>query len=82
MAVEARRQADVYVFALLAHQDKTTLDPMNLAQWEFLVLPTVTLNTQRPLQSRLTLASLLKLSPERCGFADLQSAVERAAGAV
>ena len=27
------RQADVYVFALLAHQDKLTIDPMDVGQW-------------------------------------------------
>lgn len=30
--VERKRQADVYVFALLSHRDKTTLDPLNVAQ--------------------------------------------------
>ncbi|MBZ5538191.1 MAG: hypothetical protein LAO31_19735 [Acidobacteriia bacterium] len=37
---DRRRQADVYVFALLAHQDKAMLDPLNLDQWEFYVLAT------------------------------------------
>src|SRR5579883_2719990 len=40
MAAEVRRQADLYVFALLAHQDKATLDPMDVSQWVFFVLPT------------------------------------------
>jgi hypothetical protein len=31
----AQRQADVYVFALLKHQDKRSLDPLNLDQWTF-----------------------------------------------
>lgn len=31
-STERRRQADVYVFALLNHHDKATLDPLNLAQ--------------------------------------------------
>ena len=33
METQAHRHADVYVFALLAHQDKATIDPLNLAQW-------------------------------------------------
>lgn len=38
---ESRRQADVYVFCLLAHTgDKTTLNPLDLAQWEFYVVGT------------------------------------------
>lgn len=42
---EYKRQADVYVFALLAHRDKTTIDPMNLDQWRFYVLSTAVLNS-------------------------------------
>ena len=35
------RHADVYVFCLLAFQgDKSQLDPLNLGQWEFYVVPT------------------------------------------
>ena len=30
---EPARHADVYVFALLAHQDKSSLDPLDLDQW-------------------------------------------------
>ena len=30
--VEAKRQADVYIFAVLAHQDKSTIDPLNVNQ--------------------------------------------------
>jgi hypothetical protein len=41
----ARRHLDVYVFALLKHMDKASIDPLNLAQWEFYVLPTAFLNT-------------------------------------
>ena len=38
---EKRRHADVYVFCLLAHQkDKATLNPLDLAQWEFYVVAT------------------------------------------
>lgn len=38
---EKRRQADVYVFCLLAHRDdKTTLNPLDLTQWEFYVVAT------------------------------------------
>lgn len=78
-AGEARRQADVYVFALLSHRDKATLDPMDLAQWGFFVLPTAVLNARLPLQKRASLSSLLKLDPEQCSFVELRSAVERAA---
>jgi hypothetical protein len=39
-AKEARRQADVYVFAHLDEKDKTRFDPLDVGQWTFYVLPT------------------------------------------
>jgi hypothetical protein len=44
MAEEPQRSADVYVFCLLKHQVKETLNPLDLGQWEFYVLSTVELN--------------------------------------
>jgi len=72
------RQAQVYVFALLAHQDKATVDPLDLEQWVFYVLPTAVLNERFPSQNSITLPTLLKLSG---GFAfqDLRAAIMRAA---
>jgi len=79
MEAEPRRQAELYVFALLSHQNKATLDPMDLAQWAFFVLSTAVLNAKLPTQKRVSLFTLLKLGPEHCGFSDLRSAVERIA---
>lgn len=55
---ESRRQADVYVFALLHHQDKLTIDPLNLAQWSFFVHPTRVLDARKRSQQSITLRSL------------------------
>ena len=41
---EKRRQADVYVFCLLKHQDMSTVNPLDMSQWEFYIVPTATLN--------------------------------------
>ena len=43
---DKKRWADRYVFALLHHDKREALDPMNLDQWEFYVLPTSTLNAR------------------------------------
>ncbi|MHB8086707.1 MAG: hypothetical protein ACYDH2_00510 [Anaerolineaceae bacterium] len=40
----AQRWADVYVFCLLAHQDKRTVNPLDVSQWEFYVVATERLN--------------------------------------
>ncbi len=57
---EYKRQADVYVFALLAHRDKPKIDPMNLDQWKFYVLSTAALDEHFGDQKRLTLGGLEK----------------------
>lgn len=76
---EARRQADVYVFALLAHKDQPTLDPLDLEQWEFYVLPTVRLDERERSQHSITLRSLRQLCEKPVDFFGLKLAVERAA---
>ena len=73
---EQRRQADVYVFALLEHQHKRTLDPLNVAQWTFYVLPTTVLNTNLPTQKTIRLAKLLQLGAIQTPFAGLARVVE------
>ncbi|MCB9896648.1 MAG: hypothetical protein H6825_01465 [Planctomycetes bacterium] len=75
----ARRQADVYVFALLAHTDQSTLDPLDVSQWEFDVLPTRVLDERRRSQHSITLRSLRALSTGPVRFADLATAVRDAA---
>ncbi len=73
---ERKRQADVYVFALLAHRDKATLDPLNLDQWEFYVLPTAVLDTQLPTQKTISLGMVRRLSAQQVQFGTLRSVCE------
>lgn len=79
MATEVRRHADLYVFALLAHQDKATLDPMDVSQWVFFVLPTAVLDARMPAQKRLGLAGLRGLCPFECAFDQLRATIEAVA---
>ncbi|WP_405817539.1 hypothetical protein OG241_23415 [Streptomyces sp. NBC_01390] len=69
------RRSDVYVFCLLHHQDKQTLDPLDLSQWTFLVLPTWVLDERCPTQRTVRLSSLERLSPLKTDFAGLSKAV-------
>jgi len=56
------RQANVYIFCLLRHIDKSTVDPMNFDQWEFYVVPTEKLNNYPRSQTSITLPSLRTLA--------------------
>jgi hypothetical protein len=79
MELTGRRHADVYVFALLAHQDKASVDPLDLAQWKFYVLPTATLGSRKRSQYSITLKSLSTLCPSPIRSTQLSEAVEHAA---
>jgi hypothetical protein len=76
---EKIRWADVYVFCLLAHTEKSSVDPMNLGQWKFYVLSTSVLNDNAGAQNRLSLSRLLAMRPASVCFAELGEAVESAA---
>lgn len=57
-----QRHADVYVFCLLKHEDKLTVNPLNLNHWDFYVLATHELNNYTRSQHSITLKSLQKLT--------------------
>ncbi|NUO01968.1 MAG: hypothetical protein HUU01_15295 [Saprospiraceae bacterium] len=59
---KSSRQADVYVFCLLKHKDQPTLNPMDLDQWEFYVVPTSEINDYKRSGTSITLKSLQILS--------------------
>ena len=69
------RPADVYVFALLAHKNKETIDPLDMNQWIFFVLPTEVLNQRERSQHSITLRSLEKLCAGAVNFHKLKQAV-------
>lgn len=57
-----KRHADVYVFCLLYHDNKLTIDPLNMNHWEFYVLATKELNDYGRSQHSITLKSLQRLT--------------------
>ncbi len=56
------RSADVYVFCLLHHENKQTVQPLNLDHWEFYVLATAELNNYTRSQHSITINSLKRLT--------------------
>lgn len=71
------RQGDYYIFCLLHHKDKKTVDPLNLDQWTFYILPTKVLNEEKPNQKTITLGSLLKLDPIECVYGQIKSELQK-----
>lgn len=65
---EYKRHADYYIFCLLHHKVKETINPMNLNQWTFYILPTQVLNEKKPNQKTIRFNELLKLNPAECSY--------------
>ena len=73
---EAKRQADIYVFCVLAHKEKSTVNPLDLSQWDFYVLDTSVLNNKVSKQKTITLSSLLRLSPSQIKYDELANEID------
>lgn len=74
---EIKRQADIYIFCLLHHTEKSTLDPLDLDQWKFYLLPTSVLNAKTPYQKKIGLSALLKLQPVQVPFGEIGLAIKK-----
>jgi hypothetical protein len=74
---EVRRQADVYVFCLVDHKDKKTLDLLNLRQWKFFAVAASTLNEQMPTRKTISLEAVKRFA-EETDFRGLEKAVRDA----
>lgn len=67
----------MYVFCLLAHKDKPTLDPTNLDQWQFFVIASRKIDAELGVQESISLGRLLKLRPVRCVYGKIDSAIDQ-----
>ena len=70
---ERKRHSDFYIFCLLDHKDKRTVDPMKLDQWIFFILATEVLDKHLPKQKRLSLKQLLELEPVKCKYREIRN---------
>lgn len=65
---EKKRQADIYVFALLAHKDKSTINPLDTSQWEFYVINSKVIDTNVGDLKQITLKNIIKLNAIKSNF--------------
>jgi hypothetical protein len=79
METDIVRSADVYVFSLLQHRDKSNVDPMDLAQWTFFAVPTLQIHAKFGTQKSISLGPLTDLHGPPFGFAELKARVAQAA---
>ncbi|MGB8226506.1 MAG: hypothetical protein WCE45_06560 [Sedimentisphaerales bacterium] len=82
LADEQKRQAEIYVFALLKYLDKLTINPLDLNQWTFFVISTKRLEKTFPKAKSISLKKLQnKLQPTECSYKRLRKYIIREAAA-
>ncbi len=74
---EKIRQSDIYIFCVLAHKDKDTVNPIDLSQWDFYILETKILNKKVKAQKSISLSSLLNLNPIKVKYDKLKIEIEK-----
>lgn len=78
---EKERWADVYVFCLHHHQDQNTVNPLDLSQWTFYVLPTATLDRAVGSQQSIGISNLLRIGAQAVSYDGLRPAIIAASAA-
>jgi len=76
LAQESKRQADIYVFCLLKHKVQETLNPLDLNQWDFYILPSSVIDKEMGDSKRITSKKLMSLAPVKSNFGNLKKNIE------
>jgi hypothetical protein len=76
-AVDLKRRADIHVFCLLVHTDEATVDPLDVAQWDFYVVKSSVLDARFPLGQSIGLESLQALDVSPVTYEDLAASIEQ-----
>lgn len=78
-ADSATRSAAVYVFCVLEGKVKKSIDPLDVAQWTFYVVPTAVLEREVPKRKTIGLARLKQLAEGPRTYDQLGDAIREAA---
>ena len=73
-----RRSADVYVFCLHHHKDQDTINPLDMSQWTFYILPTAMLDRMAGDQATVGIGSLQRIGAQRVSYDGLYQAIRTA----
>ena len=70
------RQSDAYVFCLHHHQSQSTIDPLDMSQWTFYVLPTADLNRAVGDQRTIRASRLTEIGAVTVAFDGIKDAID------
>lgn len=75
-----KRQTEIYVFCLHNYKRKDDgINPLDLRQWEFYVLPTKILDEKMPVQKTISLDKVKALGAVNASFSELKNIIEQCA---
>lgn len=75
---EKKRWADVYVFCLHHHKVQSNVNPLDMSQWTFFVLPTSVLNREVGEQKRIGINRLQQIGANAVRFTEISDAIQKA----
>ncbi len=70
------RKSDVYIFCVLSHKDKNTVNPLDLSQWDFYILESAVLDKKVGKQKTITLSSLKRLKPAKVEYDGIKKKIK------
>ncbi|UCE99369.1 MAG: hypothetical protein JSV82_09450 [Planctomycetota bacterium] len=73
---EAKRQAFIYVLCLLSEKTRALVNPLDIDQWVFWVIPTRFFNERKRSQHSITYSSLIKEVGQPVTFAEIRPKVD------
>lgn len=75
---EIKRQAQIYVFCVHNYEKKDEgLNPLDMKQWDFYILPTEKLNMEVKEQKTISLQKIIKLGAEKCSYSELSASINK-----
>lgn len=74
---EKKRQSDIYVFCLLDCKEQEKIQPTDVTQWRFFMIPTKTLNEYSITAKTISLSILKKLPVVECDFYHIKESIDK-----
>lgn len=71
-----QRNCDIYIFCVYTAMS-VSANPLDMNLWDFYVLPTKTIDREKPRQKTITLPSLLTLDPIKCTYIELKETIDK-----
>lgn len=63
------------MFCVLAHKEQNSINPLDLDQWDFYILPTAILDQKVGMQKTIALSRIVKLGAVKADYENINSII-------